>query len=193
MKSKRMDHIDWSEHFYYDETSLSCLRWNREVLAGKNYARVMYSLGDPAGSLTQKKTGKYWIIQCQGFLYQASRIVMRLHGKTIDDLVVDHEDGDSTLNKINNLRAVSQMINNRNKSPKNSHYGIFGVSFNVRNNNEYFRAFWKLEKGGSKNFSINKLGIMEAFKQAIVARTDAIKRLNSEGMGYTERHATNLT
>ena len=127
---------------------------------------------------------------------------MILHGEKVDGFVVDHINGDSTYNKRSNLRVVTIKVNNQNKNSKNSLFGLYGVNY-IEIPSRWgrckiyrcFTATWynDKEKQNRKTFNIDILGIMEAFKQAVICRADAIKKLNRGGMGYTERHASNLT
>lgn len=41
--------VDWSEWFYYDETSPSCLRWACTRWANSRIPRIVVNKGDIAG------------------------------------------------------------------------------------------------------------------------------------------------
>ena len=40
----------------------------------------------------------------------------------------------------------------------------------------------------TKSFNINKLGVMVAFRDAVMYREKMIKEFNKQGAGYSERH-----
>jgi hypothetical protein len=43
--------MQWLEHFYYDESSPSGLRWAREVWSGRGHIILNVQSGDVAGSV----------------------------------------------------------------------------------------------------------------------------------------------
>jgi len=187
---------DWSEVFYYDETSPSCLRWAvdipyRGLLGG---AALKRKVGDVAGTLQKanKKSGSRWKVKYKQKAYMAHRIVYSLHHTEMSvDQVVDHRDGDATNNKIDNLRLVSQEINARNgRIRSNNKTGYTGVTYRVVNGFEYFVAGWVNANGkqGNKYFSIAKLGEELAEFLAAEYRRHQIDLLNLQGAGYTDRH-----
>ena len=109
--------------------------------------------------------------------------------------VIDHLNGDSLDNTITNLRAVDQCVNRRNtRSYTSNTSGVTGVSARVnqtgKGENCYFMATWWDLSGKQKvkYFSIAKLGIMVAFRDAVIHRQKMIEELNAQGAGYTERH-----
>ena len=206
---KNIDHINFSKPFYYDETSPTGLRWNINVMSGKTMNVFAARAGDVAGNIhninrnknnlkfgKNSASRKVWRV---GFLkktFIVSRIVLILHGHKVDGFMVDHKNGDPLDNNISNLRVVSQRINCQNKKLLSCVYGFPGITDYVKEKRNkfyrYFAAYWidVDRKPQKKFFSIKKFGIMEAFKRAVICRTDAIKKLNSEGMDYTERHTS---
>ena len=196
--AKSLKGIPWEDMLYYDETSPSCLRHKNNKIRPNNLSVCRYA-GDVAGSLS--KTNNYWTYSTSQYgTFQCHRIIWYLmYGKDVpDDKVIDHIDGDSTNNKIDNLRLLSEVENTRNaKMYSNNTSGVVGVYFDIKTDSkgigrEYWKASW-LELDGSqktKSFSIDKYGNEEAKKMAINYRYEQIVRLNSNGAGYTERHGT---
>jgi HNH endonuclease len=177
-----------SKFVHYDETSPSCLRWN----SGTRKA------GKPAGNVStvKSKTRCYsrYRVQIGDTKYIVSRLILLLHGEDLDNLFVDHKDGNSLNNKISNLRAVSQDINARNavKTAKNKS-GIVGVK--IINNKEGIarsvQAYWSAEGDMNyKSFSVKKYGLDLAIYLAKEYRFLRLKELNEKGAGYTHRHIT---
>ena len=74
------DSINWNEHFYYDETSPSCLRWNRDG------ANRKVKKDEPAGYMP----ARYYVVKIGKVHYQVHRIIACLHGSKVNGLVVDH-------------------------------------------------------------------------------------------------------
>jgi hypothetical protein len=191
------------DYFYYDENSPSFLRWSIDIWCGNNNSIHKIHIGDVAGTLGKLKDGsvRYRVtlrIGRQKFTYEASRIVWMLHhGAISKGLLVDHVDGNSTNNRISNLRLVTREVNNRNsKMHKSNSTGVNGVSYyvNVTDGREYpyFAAYVRLLTGRRKlkTFSVKKLGHEEAFRLACEWREEMIQSLNQQGAGYTERHGT---
>lgn len=186
---------DWSEVFYYDETSPSCLRWAvdipyRGLLGGSASKR---RVGDIAGTLQTSKTGySRWKVKYKQKAYMVHRIVYELHQGFVDDTqVIDHIDGVASNNKIVNLRLVRQEINARNGSIRsNNKTGYTGVTYRVVNGFAYFAAGWVKAGGkqGNKYFSVAKLGEELAEFLASEYIRHQIDLLNLQGAGYTDRH-----
>ena len=196
MKQFDYDNFNWKEHFYLDPKSPSGLAWNRETYSlGGNKLETW--VGKPAGALRDCKNGdnKAWCIafkvDSKVKHFKVHRIILVLSGVKTNGLVVDHINGISSDNRIENLRAVPLEINSRNQKMKyNSPYGITGVlSQHDKKGNSYFVARARFNnKQVQQNFPIKKLGIMEAFQKAVIARKEMIAELNELGYGYTEDH-----
>ncbi len=175
---------DWSQWFYYDETSPTCLRWKIKPARCRN-------VGDVAGSVKSgfKYTQVTLTISGTRKVYSVHRIVYQLHnpGKAVDE--VDHFDKNSRNNKINNLRPADSKLNGRNKGKmRNNTSGTNGIG----RVGEYWVAQWYELDGMKKcrKFSIRKHGDKGAKQLALTTRNEAIARINSEGGNYTEGHGT---
>lgn len=193
-----LEEIDFTKIFYYDETSPSCLRWAVDIpykglFGGEALKR---KVGDVAGTLQTARKGSLfrWKIKYNQKAYMAHRIIYEMHFGPVDkSLVIDHIDGNSENNKIENLRLVPQKINARNtKKNKNSKTGTTGVTYRVVNGCEYYAAAWVNEEGmqANKYFPIKKYGAELAEHLACEYRLHMIDLLNLQGHGYTERHGT---
>lgn len=180
--------INWSEHFYYDETSPSCLRWNRNVIVGRG--RVMYYKDD---ACLARDPNDYWITSIDEVQYKIHRIVWILNNGSIeDDLYIDHFDRNRSNNKISNLRVVTQSTNNRNSS-KRSHNttGVTGITKYVHsqtNTNYYKSKVTYNKKQFAKLFNIDKLGNNKAFSLAVNWRRDKLIELKLQGADFSENH-----
>ena len=90
------------------------------------------------GKVLRRTTGKeagtsngrgYTQIFVDGKRYVAHRIAWLLNNKEFPNGEVDHIDGDTTNNRMDNLRVVDRTGNNHNtKMPKSNTSGIMGVS-----------------------------------------------------------------
>ena len=135
-----------------------------------------------------------WNIGFKGRFAQINRIIWQLfNGKIPDGFVVDHIDGNSLNNKIENLRIVTKEKNARNlKKRQDNKSGVTGVRFHTdkRCRATYWKArFHDLDgKHICKYFSVEKIGNDEAFRLACEWRAEQIRLLNEQGAGYTERH-----
>ena len=183
--------IDFSEYFYYDETSPSCLRWKVDMFCGKNHSTVKIKKGYSAGSLDNKG---YYQVGLLKKRYLVHRIILSLKGFDPVGYVTDHINGNSLDNRIDNLRLCSIAENQRNKKKhKSNTSSVTGVSF-VRNRLGTLcvqSMVFNLEgKYIRKHFNIDKLGLLPAFRDAVQWRQQMIAELNQQGAGYTERHGS---
>lgn len=176
------------EYFDYSETSPSGLVYR--VKSKNNKKKV----GDFAGSITTKQDGSCprWTVYLNGKPHNAARVIAILLGYDIEGYVIDHIDGNALNNKLENIRVVSCLENNRNKrKSKNNITGETGVFFESVTNKhgklyEYFVAFYSGTQCVEirKRFSINKLGKEKAFEEAKKFRKIGIENSTN----YTERH-----
>ena len=189
------DNVDWSQFFYYDTESKSCLKWSTDNVSIDGKRRTL-KMGKDVGYLARAKNGRIraWVVEhnvCgKTRSYFVHRIIAVLRGEKVNGFVIDHINGVPTDNRNENIRVTTQTINSRNKKPRtNSPYGISGVTFRQRKDGAFFTT--RYSSNGSettKMFSIQRLGLMEAFKQAVIYRQRAISKLNDEGYDYTDRH-----
>jgi len=177
------------DNFYYDTTSPTCLRWKddrerRGWKAGREAGSVLFRNGKPKGCTVKLNERRIMV----------HRIIYVLHhGKLDASLVIDHIDGNSHNNQIENLRAVTHAVNSRNtcKNKVNTS-GAIGVTYKRnKSGHTYWSVVWRENnKGKSKHFMIEKYGNDEAFRLACEYRAMKIEELNKLGAGYTERHTT---
>jgi len=190
------DNQDWSKFFILDTTSPSGLAWNLTSYSayGKKLERWP---GKPAGSLQCTKNGdnKAWSVSInlnnKQTSYKVHRIIACMNGINVNGFVIDHLNGISKDNRIENIRVTTQEVNSRNcKIQDNSPYGIQGVGFQEDSvGNTYFIARWhEADKRHQSSFPTKKLGIMPAFAQAVIKRNKEMARMNAEGAGYSDRH-----
>lgn len=162
--------------------------------------RVIYSENSPSGIVWKGSTGRfkanepagtkrsdgYWRVG--GQKEYVHRIVWELfNGSIPDGLCIDHIDGDTSNNKIENLRLVTHKENMRNaKRSKGNKSGVNGVVLENIKGFEYWTAIWYEPDGtpARKRFSVKKLGDSEAFRCADECRKQAEDRLSH----FSERH-----
>lgn len=196
MKEHNYDSINWGEFFYCDPTSKSGLRWAVDKYSAYGKKKETWS-GKEAGTLSdvKNKENKAWSIalNLDGKYkhYKVHRIIAVMHGISVNGKVIDHLNGVSSDNRIENIRVTSQLVNTRNRQvSSNSPYGMNGVGYQEDSNgNSYFiaRGVTNGERQ-QKSFPIKRLGIMEAFKQAVIARQRYVDLINKSGAIYTDRH-----
>lgn len=120
---------------------------NKEILTQKNLWRLLnynpdtgiftrkvalnsnIRIGDIAGGVVNKRAKQYLHIMVDRGVYQAHRLVwLYVHGVWPEE--IDHIDGDSLNNKLENLRNVTHAENCKNKRKnRNNMSGITGVRF----------------------------------------------------------------
>ena len=191
----------YKDYYVYDESSPSCLRWNKDVYSGrwKNFKNV--SVGDVAGGVG---SGGYYQVRVDGKLTLVHRVIWEMHyGEIPRDKFIDHIDGNKLNNRLSNLRIVARELNARNcKLREDSSSGVAGVNLCINTLKSgkivrYWKACWtdlNTRKVKCKSFNIEKLGDEVAFEMAVSHREAMVRALNSVGAGYTERHGVgNIT
>jgi hypothetical protein len=185
---------DIGDHFYYDETSPSGLRWkiDRYVLVcGGPGLRKVVSAGDVAGHL--RKDG-YWSVKYFSDSLKNHRIVYALHNPdvSIESVIFDHVNGNNSDNKISNIIPSTDELNGKNKAKYSSNTtGVTGIHINEKQPGKFcYVASWRElnHKIGAKSFSMDKYGKEGAFRMACEYREAVMTRLKTEGATYTERH-----
>lgn len=175
--------MKWSEIFYYDETSPSCLRWNVDVF---RYSQIIYTRGSPAGSCSGDN---YWRVCYKGQREQASRVIWQLfNGEIPKGMLVDHVNLDKLDNRVVNLRLATYHQNATNRPlDKRNTSGFSGVRERVMGDRSAFVAYWMdfSGKNCTKSFSVQKYGRELAHQLAIQARLEAERKLTEEaGLFY---------
>lgn len=185
--------MDWSERFYYDETSHTCLRWKINIQK-KNGSFCHKGVKDEIAGSRSKKPNVHSRVGVNGKNVLCHIIIWNMfYGEIPEGMFVDHFDRDRTNNKINNLRLVTRSQNNSNKNKYACNTsGVTGVHKIKHKNWEYWITSWHDINHKKKNkwFSTNKYGEEEAFRLACEYRAKMIAELNEQGAGYTERHGT---
>ena len=128
--------------------------------------------GSKAGTVhTHITTGKQYVkVKFNDKLYQIHRVIWAWHGYSLEpNQEIDHIDGNSLNNRIENLRAVTPKQNseNRKSANKNSKSGEKGVSWakNVKK--------WRAQI--QNNGKVKNLGFYENIEEARAARIAAEK------------------
>ena len=124
--------------------------------------------GKRAGRIQRARYKEYRQVKTGGVSYYEHIVVWIMHNGTIDDdLVIDHINGCGLDNRIENLRVVSVMENNRNKrrSSRGSASGYTGVTFDKHADN------WKAHmQVGGKHINLGGYSTPEeAYKARRVA------------------------
>lgn len=174
--------IDWHSIVYYDPTSPTCLRWKFD-------RRYNVKAGGVAGKQKLIKDMRCILSLCDK-LYFTHTIIFILHyGKIDDDKVIDHIDGDSTNNRIENLRAILPLYNNHNRKlhVKNKS-GITGLQYDAK------AQSWvaQVRCNGArrkKTFACRKYGYENAKQMATDFVIANRLELNASGeAAFTDRH-----
>lgn len=181
--------MNWHEHFRYDETVPGCLVWIR--FAANNRIKP----GTPAGKYTpkQNKPDKgYFRVYVIDRGYAHHRIIWEMFNRPLEsDEQVDHIDGNTQNNRIENLRVTNNQNNCYNQHRRvTNKSGTTGIHINNNGSgNLYWAASW-MENGvrTGRNFSISKYGYEEARNMALAARQEAEERLKQQGIIISERH-----
>ena len=174
--NKRVKDINFgyiSQFVYYDESSPTCLRWkidrNNNVKAG-----------NIAGHLSSRK--KYISVEINEESYLIHRIVwVLMNGSLSTSDVVDHIDGNSTNNRVSNLRITDHSGNSHNRIidiPESGYRNIRSVH-NKGIISTFIVRWTTLDnpKRLCKSFSCSKFGNADnALKEAYLFRDSLIQQ-----------------
>jgi HNH endonuclease/AP2 domain len=187
-KTKDYNSINWNDVFVEDAESPTGLRWKHDRANRKIKA------GAIAGCIwTDKKTGwqRFQVSYNKTHWYVHRILWFMRNGEIGASLDIDHIDGNSLNNSVENLRLVSTAVNLRNKKQRSDNSsGVTGVHFWISKGYSYAVAQWCNLSGERefKQFSCKKLGTELAFQKACEYRQKMIEQLNEAGAGYSERH-----
>lgn len=171
---KVLDFSVLNEIFTYDENSPSCLTWKINKGSTK--------IGFPAGYVRlSNKNKSYFVVFLDRKCYLVHRIIWVLVNGTIAvSKVINHKDGNSLNNRLDNLEECTTTHNNRNTSKhKNESTGVY------KTRNSYQSVWWVDGKQHNKYFSCLKMGEEQAKAAAIAYRLEKIKDLNQLGYNYS--------
>jgi hypothetical protein len=123
--------------FYLNEQGN--LLWKVDRMSGIRMKICAARKDTPAGN---KGKNGYWCIKFNGNTFKLHRVVWVLANKQdlCTNLTIDHIDGDKSNNHPDNLRAVSQSTNNRNRKVKTSKLNIPRIRFSE--NQLLFHVQW---------------------------------------------------
>jgi hypothetical protein len=188
-----MGESKYSDLYYYCEDSPTGLRRAKDWTCGMNNRIFREPAGSVAGGLAKDKYEEYYKVKANGKTTATHRIIWDLHhGPIPEGYTVDHIDGNTVNNKIDNLRCVLKEVNSRNqKAMSTGTSGACGVNLGKYKELPYmWKARWNGLDGKqlSKSFSIPVHGNDEAFRLACEHREKMISELNEQGAGYTNDH-----
>lgn len=136
--------------------------------------------GKQAFTAIKEEDNRYYIGAVFGSLYRASRVVWALNYGTWPDHHLDHINGDTLDNRLENLRDVPNIVNHKNETmSKNNTSGFNGVYWDKQTGK--WRAMVKV------NFRTIPLGRYLDFDDAVAARKAANIKY-----GFTDRHGLPL-
>lgn len=178
--------MDISEYFEYKEGAEGWgLYWtvNRASIKvkGKRFGAIMVRKRDAEGAPIKQ----YRVGTAIRKSRQEHRLIWELlRGPIPKGMQIDHIDGDSLNNCIDNLRLVSNRINSRNQKRRaNNKSGYTGVSyFKNKAGNEYWRVGW-IDNSGKAHGKVFP-HTDEGKRMAIEYRRERVAELG----GYTDRH-----
>lgn len=187
--------VNFKDYFYYDETSVTCLRRVNDLYVGRRLCSLKKKKGSVVGCLTFHNNGLPASGHCyiKGVRFKIHRVIWELLvGPIPDGYIIDHLDGNPHNNKIENLACKTLKQNAQNCAKrKHNTSGITGVR---RVKPTAFSGwYWQAKvninnKSKVKSFSVATYGEDGARKLATEWRELQLKILNENGESYTERH-----
>ena len=181
--------MNWDEHFVYDPSIPEGLRWNRFA------ANRRIKPNDPAGKFAHKKHNSnkgYFRTYVINRSYANHRIIWEMFNRKLEDgEQVDHIDGNTKNNRIENLRVVDSKTNCYNQKKRvNNKSGVTGVHLIDNGDGLYYWVASWMQDGRYKKklFPVKKYRDEVAFNLAVKTREQEINELKLTGINITERH-----
>lgn len=196
MKKRDYNKFDFASLVKIDNTSPSGLSWIAPRLYG---GRLSYKrIGTQAGSVKHfNNRQSYFGITVYGSQFFVHRIIYILkHGSVGISNDVDHIDGNSLNNAVENLREITPAMNSRNnkrKKGKELATGIYLEEYIGKSGNPLSKIRAHYSTKGvvySRSWSVLNRGYTKALELALIWRKEQINSLNEQGAGYTDRHGT---
>lgn len=168
------------KYFTYNPDVPGCLVWS--VTMSRNV-----ETGDVAGHFSD-----YYRVKIYGVTHMNHKIVWALHNEftSQENLQIDHIDGDTANNKIDNLRLVTTQVNLKNTRRKsNNSSGFTGVDRRVDKYKdvEYvrYRAIWVDSDGIRRSKSFR---VIHSEEEALHLAVNHRRKMIEIQEGYTDRH-----
>lgn len=187
--------IDFKDYFVVDPESPTGLRWRDDVKRLERGKRGGNGWGGTPAGYRKKTKGRVntTSVILDNKRYVVSRVIWTiLNGEIPKGMIIDHLDGDPWNNNPSNLFCKTRAENIRNCAKrKDNTSGFVGIRFVVQGNLTYCVGTYQDENGRRRHgqFSVQKLGLLPAFQQAIEFRLNGIKKMNEEfNFKYTDRH-----
>ena len=166
-----MDFSLFDKYFYLDSDSKSGLRYKNNSAGSRHH----YKVGDDAGHISGTKEKPYWKVYVRGNYYLAHRVIYLLKYGSLDtSKVINHIDGNSLNNNLNNLEEIYQTLNSLKKKKAERFdtpmHGVSKVAHNgfLEGYNSYFTFN---NKRITQRFTIFAMGSEEyALEAAITFR-----------------------
>jgi hypothetical protein len=196
LKKRDYREFKFNEVFELSEESPSGIVWKvpRKYICTLNYDRV----GKQAGYVREFNNRQwYYVVTVFGKKFFTHRIAYLLHhGNISPENDIDHVDGDSLNNKIENLREVPPVLNCRNTRKKNKSKeldtGLYYEELLSRKGKllKRINATCSILPGKTMkvNFSVLKYGYETALTLAREWRKVKLHDASDNGMPYSERH-----
>lgn len=174
-----LDYKDISQYLEYSASSFTGLVWKVDRPSGSGYK------GNVAGYIDKRKFCRVGI---NGRYIPTHRIVYLLHHGSIDSkLVVDHVDGNSANNRIENLRLVTISQNNKNKV--SSAHGLFDCPDKKQGNYVKGRYYvqWNCPERSKQHGKAFAYGVKRTKEQALLLATAFRDSLVEQGLILTRK------
>ncbi len=151
------------ELYELSDSSPSGLRWRVSRSGNKGKGSPVGSLARTIGNPNRDR----YFVSLKGSTYRAHRIIYAMHhGVDPGEMQIDHANGDSTDNRIENLRLATSQQNNRNRRiASNNKSGVRGVCW-CRSKRKW-KAYIMIDG------KMNNLGNFDSLLDAASKRVDA--------------------
>jgi len=164
---KKTGSLYWKERPLHHFKNINAMKWTNSRFANSLVGNIKN---------TERSNTSYYITKVNNKHYAVHRLIWEMHyGKIPDEMQIDHIDNNGINNRLENLRLVSQSLNQKNRPlQKSNKSGVNGVNWHKA------AKKWQVRIVDNNGKRID-LGRYDSFEDAII-----IRKTHEKKYGYLQ-------